>query len=189
VADVGDNNERRKSVTIYLVEIPSEWQSSLAASQQLTLPTVATFQVSYPSGPVNCEALAYDPLNREFILATKELLQCRLFGVDASQLTGTQSIIAQGRGVLTLPLVTAADISTDGRRMVLTTYGPGCLLTRPDGAEPHMHWTADPVLKTLQMFELPTRKQGESIAFDRDANHLWLTSEFSPTPLWHIPRP
>lgn len=189
VADVGDNTGQRDFVSVYVIELTSDWQKSLDTKQHLTLPATATFQVTYPIGSVNCEALAYDPLTSEFILATKELLQCRLFGVDASQLTGVQSPVAQGRGMLSLPLVTAADISADGRHLVLTTYGPGCLLTRPSVSEPYVAWFTEPVMAKLQMFELPLRKQGESIGFDRQGTHLWLTSEFAPTPAWRIPKP
>ena len=67
VADVGDNAGQRKLVSVYAIEFPNEWQNSLDPQQSLTLPVTATFQVTYPTGAVNCEALAYDPLNREFI--------------------------------------------------------------------------------------------------------------------------
>ncbi len=189
VGDVGDNNGQRPFVSIYVIELPDDWQKSLDKNQCLKLPITGTFQVTYPTGAVNSEALAYDPLTREFILATKELLQSRLFGVDASRLTERQVQVAQGRGLLNLPLVTAADISANGKHLVLTTYGPGCLLTRPRVTEPYVAWSSDAVMAALQVFELPLRKQGESVGFDGQGTHLWLTSEFAPTPLWLMPVP
>ena len=65
-----------------------------------------TFEVTYSTGPVNCEALAYDPLSSSFVLATKELTQCRLFRVPAPQFSGVQRVQAELIGGLRLPLVT-----------------------------------------------------------------------------------
>ncbi|MCA9179984.1 MAG: hypothetical protein KDA51_00990, partial [Planctomycetales bacterium] len=39
------------------------------------------------------------------------------------------------------------------------------------------------------IFNLPNRRQGESICFSSDGKRLWLTSEFIPTPLLEVPVP
>ena len=198
VGDVGDNQAQRSKVTLYVIEVPNELpvREPLAGAGQLEVQ--ATFEVTYSTGPVNCEALAYDPLTREFLLATKELTQCRLFRVPAAQLSGVQRVQAELIGGLRLPLVTAGDISPDGKQLVLLTYGPGCLLQRKAvssrvgqggaGETPHAGWQTEGEHAAL-IFEVPSRRQGESICFSEDGRRLWLTSEFLPTPLLEIPVP
>lgn len=217
VGDIGDNSAQRKSVRLYVIEIPEALLSEApsedspgdtseapvaadtprrpgspqladgSASGELTVQ--ATFEVQYPTGPVNCEALAYDPLSQSFLLATKELILCRLYRVPAPTLTGTQAVQAEFMGSLILPLVTGGDISPDGKQLVLSTYGPGCLLQRHfDDQRQAMGWQTQG-LAALHMFALPPRRQGESIGFSEDGQRLWLTSEGEPTPLYNIPVP
>lgn len=203
VGDVGDNQAQRSKVSIYVIEVPRELpvREPLAGAGQLEVQ--ATFEVTYSTGPVNCEALAYDPLSREFLLATKELTQCRLFRVPAAQLSGVQRVQAELIGGLRLPLVTAGDISPDGKQLVLATYGPGCLLQREAassragqsrtgqggaGESTRAGWQTEGDQAAL-IFEVPSRRQGESICFSEDGRRLWLTSELLPTPLLEIPVP
>lgn len=195
VGDVGDNSARRASVNVYVIEVPAELPASNAVED---LSVLATFEVTYPTGPVNCETLAYDPLSSSFVLATKELLQCRLFRIPAPRLSGFSRVQAELIGSLRLPLVTAGDISPDGQQMVLSTYGPGCLLQRTV-SQPNESQSSDDPSKpegwqtegdqAALIFNLPNRRQGESICFSSDGKRLWLTSEFIPTPLLEVPVP
>ncbi len=189
VGDVGDNLFNRDDVRIYVIEVPTELLSSQTrVDKKLQLSVAAEFRVTYPDGAVNCEALAYDPLTESFVLATKEFWRCRLVSVPASRLEGVQSVTAQWIGTVMLPLVTGGDISPDGSRLVLSTYGPGCLIGRHRESGKEKEWLTDRD-EAITMFALPTRKQGESICFSRDGQHLFLTSEFVPTPLFEIPLP
>ncbi len=200
VGDVGDNSARRPSVELYVIEVPVKLPARVkdpnnGAIAVEDLSVLATFEVQYSTGPVNCEALAYDPLSCSFVLATKELFECRFFRVPAPQLSGLHQVQAEPIGWLRLPLVTGADISPDGRQLVLCTYGPGCLLLRTEleaGSSPSsddpskLHgWRTEGDQASL-IFQLPSRRQGESICFSSDGKRLWLTSEFVPTPLFEV---
>ena len=258
VGDIGDNSAQRKSVRVYVIQVPealltvhaalsADLQSNLPSDRRLaaetsigenasatteTLPTPAlpnpapasstplsaaplstaplstavhsarstrsaqgeltvqaTFEIRYPTGPVDCEALAYDSLSQSFLLATKELLRCRLYRVPAAILSGTQSVQAEFTESLLLPLVTGGDISPDGKQLVLSTYGPGCLLQRRfDDQQQPAGWETQG-LGAVRIFALPPRRQGESIGFSQDGQRLWLTSEGIPTPLHSMPVP
>jgi hypothetical protein len=190
VGDVGDNAAGRSSVQIYVVEVPSELRAATTSidPKTTTLPLTAVLQVTYPDGAANCEALAYDPLTQAFVLATKELTRCRLFSVPVGSLTGKQAVEAKQIGRLVLPLVTGGDISPDGRQLVLSTYGPACLLTRRSEPGREQEWLTEGD-EAVKMVALPGRKQGESICFSPDARQLFLTSEFLPAPLFSVPLP
>jgi hypothetical protein len=182
VGDVGDNARRRPEVTIYVLEVAAD----LLASKQERVPInlVASLYVTYPDGPVDCETLAYDPVRKSFLLASKELLRCRLFEVDARVLVGKRQVQAKQVGSVLLPMVTAGDISMNGDLLVLATYGPGCLIRRGQNGQ----WQTQGD-DAVRMFELPPRRQGESICFAQDGHSLWLSSEKAPSPLFKVPLP
>lgn len=193
VGDVGDNSSGRQDVQIYVIEIPTELAASTSRFEDnWKLPVAAEFRVTYPEGSVDCEAVAYDPLTESFLLATKELLRCRLHAVPATRLDGSQKVEARLIGTVYAPLVTGADISPDGRRLVLSTYGPGALISRnqtsDDQKQPAATWLTEGE-GAVKMFALPARKQGESICFSNDGRKLWLTSEHVPTPLIEVSVP
>ncbi len=190
VGDVGDNSSGRKAVQIYVIEIPKELAATTSRFEEnWKLPVAAEFRVTYPGGAVDCEAVAYDPLTESFLLATKELLRCRLYTVPATRLDARQDVEARLIGTVFLPLVTGADISPDGSRLVLSTYGPGALISRSqtsaDEKQPATTWLTEGE-GAVKMFALPARKQGESICFSNDGRKLWLTSEHVPTPLIEV---
>lgn len=205
VGDIGDNLAHRKSVLVYVIEVPEALlaegvrqlqppPSDLARKPPLEpaikeLTVQATFEIQYPAGPVNCEALAYDPLSQSFLLATKELILCRLYRVPAQTLSGMQLVRAEFIGNLVLPLVTGGDISPDGKQLVLCTYGPGCLIQRDfDEHRQAAGWQTQGS-GAAHVFALPPRRQGESIGFSEDGQRLWLTSEGVPTGLFNVPVP
>ncbi len=193
VGDVGDNSSQRQDVRIYVAEVPAELAAAnVCFETKCNLPVVAEYRVTYPDGAIDCEALAYDPLTESFVLATKELLRCRLYRVRAPSLAGEQIVEAQLVGTVILPLVTGGDISPDGRQLVLTTYGPGCLIGRRSrstkGPSLEHDWRTEGE-GAVKMIALPARKQGESICFSSDGRRLWLTSELVPTPLLEVAVP
>lgn len=180
VGDVGDNDVRRKSVVIYVIEEP---QLPDRVKGRLNAKVAMELNVRYPDGPLNCEALAYDPLQEKFVLCSKETFRTRLFEVKMPKEPGRHEIVAEQFGVLAVPIVTGADISRDGQRLILATYGPGGLLQRTaaSGGSDAKWNTADTHL--FRAVELPARRQGESVCFDLIPDSLILTSEGEPAPL------
>lgn len=180
IGDVGDNLARRESVQIYVVEQPHPDQLS---ENTFDLESLCRIEVSYPQGALNCEALAFDPLTRSFVLVSKQTLHCQFYRVPIQDFLRDRAVRAEEGPRLLVPMVTGADISPDGKRLVLSTYGPGILLERH--ADASRGWLTD----RPQTFELPSRRLGESICFADDAANLLLTSEFAPAPLFTVPCP
>jgi hypothetical protein len=189
IADVGDNAFRRKHVTIYILPEP-EIELIAAGSagkeskpKKLDIDAGWKVEVTYPNGALNCEAIAYDPWRKQFLLASKEQLRSQLFVVDFNLKKRKQETSATKIGEFPVPLVTGASISDDGRLLVLGTYGPTCLLHR-DQPTPsaEARWISK-VPDELELIPAPMRKQGESICFDKSGTKLLMTSEGYPTPL------
>ncbi len=190
VADVGDNGFNRKHVTIYGIKepeielIPVGAEGKDAKLNKIKVEVDFEVKVKYPDGPVNCEAMAYDPWRQQFILASKEQLQSQLFAVPFDPTDHKQDHKAKRIGKFLVPVVTGASISDDGRLLALGTYGPTCLLRRQSETP-----SADAVWisKTndeLELITAPMRRQGESICFDRSGTKLLMTSEGQPMPLF-----
>lgn len=183
VGDVGDNQAKRAMVNIYVLREPQLPIQPHSTPTKIEIHDFQTITVKYETGAVNCESLAYDPIGRQFVLPSKEFLRCRLFSVSANSLDRNQSLVAKPIASVVLPMCTGADISPDGSRLVLATYGPACMLQRSNNDNQWQVPEDGP-----QMLEMPIRKQGEAICFC-DGFQLALTSEFYPTPLWFTPVP
>ncbi len=179
IGDVGDNSHKRDSIAIYIIEEP-ELNTDGKKVEGLMLTDFQRIDIRYADGAVNCESLAYDPLHDQFLLATKELLRCRLFTLPAKFEQRSEPVIAQSQQAVGLPLTTGADISADGTQLVITTYGPASLFER----RADNSWEVN--ASKIKLLPLPARKQGESVCFTEDNAGLLLTSEFAPTPLWFI---
>ena len=89
--------------------------------------------------------------------------------------------VAKAVATLKLPVTTAMDISPDGRRCVVLTYGPAFEYTRKAGET----WK-EAFARAPRMLSTPARQQGESICYGRDGKTLYLTSEKLPAPLWEL---
>ena len=80
------------------------------------------------------------------------------------------------------------DISPDGLRMMVLTYGDAWEYVR----RPREDW-ADAVARSARRIRMPRRVQGESICYGIDGKTLYLTSEgkgknsAEPSPLLEVP--
>ena len=59
IADLGDNNAKRKNCSFYVIEEPDPAQ--LSPDKDLIVPVAWQVPVAYPDGPHDCEAVAVDP--------------------------------------------------------------------------------------------------------------------------------
>lgn len=195
IADCGDNGFRRKHITIYgfkepqVALVPVGADGKDAKPDKIKLDVDFEIKVQYPHGPLNCEAMAYDPWRRQFLLASKEQLQSQLFVVPFDPKDHKQECTAKALGVFPVPLVTGATISDDGRLLALGTYGPTCLLRRnAETPSPDAIWISK-LGDELELIPAPMRKQGEAICFDKSGQKLLMTSEGHPMPLIISPLP
>jgi hypothetical protein len=176
IADTGDNSEKRKVVSLYVVAEPDPGAFAVPRDSLRTAPA-RELRFTYPDGPHDVEAMFVDP-GGTATLVTKGrrdvvqrfVIPSPSFSRDSvgALLVDTLPIIPQ----LTLGrLVTGAAISPRGSRVVVRTYSELYFFTRtPEGnlrPEGKACWlgAAEP--------------QGEGVAF-LDENTLVLTSESLP---------
>lgn len=181
IGDIGNNARAAAVHMIYLIEEPP-----LDPRKPGALTPVRVLQLihfTYEDDHRNCEALAIDPTSRTILLATKELLfGCRVYSLEWPKNDPNKVSVARHIATLRIPPATAMDISPDGQRAVVLTYGNAYQFTRAPG-EP---W-AKAFARPGEEIALPHRAQGEAICYGPDGKTLYLTSEKRPTPLWEVP--
>jgi hypothetical protein len=172
VADIGDNDARRRDVVVYRVPEPHVGGGGPAA----TAPA-ARLTLRYPDGAHDAEALLVDSGTRALVVVTKS------FGGDAGVYVARPLALAAAatvlrrRGGLSLgagEAITGAGISADGRTIVLRTYDRARVWTRRSG---------EPLASALRRHPCAARAdllaegQGEAIALAGDGRGFYTVPE------------
>jgi hypothetical protein len=170
VADIGDNDARRREVVVYRVPEPR-----VGGGPAATAPAVR-LALRYPDGAHDAEALLVDPATHALVVVTKS------FSGEAGVYVARQSAAAETtvlrrRGRLSLgagEAVTGAGISADGRTIVLRTYDRARVWTRRP---------REPLASALRRRPCTARAnllaegQGEAIAPARDGRAFYTVPE------------
>jgi hypothetical protein len=181
LCDVGNNGLAAAVQMVHVVEEPDlDAEGKLSADG---LPVAQTIFFSYEDDHRNCEAVAVDATDKTLLFASKHWgSACHVYALPWPKTDAEKAWVARRIATLTIPLVTAMDISPDGRRAVVLTYGDAYEFVRKEGQD----WAAAFSQKPRQIV-MPARMQGESICYGPDGKTLYLTSEKLPTPLWEVP--
>jgi hypothetical protein len=175
LADVGNNRGWKKGGILYLVAEPERLDVPQARLMQ-------TVHFRYDDRPRDCEAVGFDPVRREVLLAVKQLgLVTKVYAFPWPNHSTSDPVVARPIGTIAVTLATAMDISTDGRRAVVLSYGDAQEFVR----EPDEDWQRA-LAKPGRAIAMPARRQGESICYGSDGCTLYLTSEGVPTPLFEV---
>ena len=146
-ADIGDNRQRRDSITVYAVSPRPGREDRPARAYELT----------YPDGPHNAEALLVSPDDGRVFVVTKSPFGGTVYAAPRKLSADGQpqrlTKFARVRG-----LVTDGAFFPDGRRVLLRTYGTAAAYTFP-GFSP------------LGSVRLPAQPQGEGISVGQ--NGCW----------------
>jgi hypothetical protein len=190
IADVGDNPNRRKTCSLFIVEEPDIYgkNSSARVSRHI--------QFEYEDGPRDCESVAIDQTDLTILLLTKrdfpprlyELplepssdhipLQARFLGEVTSLYRLQESKPSRSRLNQRELQPTAMDIDKKGSAAVILTYKKVYLFLRREG---------DTWQETFERLpaelELPAIRQAEAICFSGEKRSIFVTSEKSNAPL------
>jgi len=126
VGDIGDNLAQRASVSVYRLDEPAAGATSAVATR---------YELRYPDGPRDAEALLFDRASASILIVTKS------FGGEAriyvARRPSSRAVTTLRRaGTVTLGLgeaVTAGDVSRDGRTIALRSYDRAFVWQRRPG--------------------------------------------------------
>lgn len=189
VADVGDNRRKRAAVSVLLLDEPE-----LRAGENLRDHAVSRrIFFTYADGPQDCESVAYDPQTRSLLLISKSWPDLKTLSVpragvyvlplddDAGDGAPGDPRVLERVADLTLKVTTAADVSPDGRRLVVLTYGDAYQYVRGPGQTWAQVLAGAPVRVALG-----PRGQSEGLCFGLDGRTLWISSEGRNQPLFRV---
>ncbi len=183
-ADVGDGGLKRKSYALHLLREPRMTRAPKFGRID-TLKPQMTIEFTYEDGPQHCQAVAADvsdPKAVRFILISRsDSGTCNVYELPLPGSRDKPPFVARIIARLTIPAVTAMDISPDGLRAMVLTYGDAYEFTR--GGEEK--WTAA-FTRKARVLEMPIRHKGETICFGKDGKTLYLTADGARTPLWMV---
>lgn len=181
VADVGDNRSRRKACQLYLI-------ADHGAREKLTVKATILFR--FENGPRDCESVGVDAVGRQIILVEKNWspsanvyqLDLPSFQTAAQETANEETLVAKRIAKVRVPAATAMDISPDGQRAIILSYGNAYEYVRDSDES----WE-QAFRRPGREVRMPERKQGETICYDVQGQDLYLTSEQQPAPLFRVP--
>ena len=171
LGDVGDNNKSREYVKIISLS-----DKKTQSNASVTVSGINNYMIKYPADdagiPIkeDCEAFCFDPLSSDFYFFSKNSFKTQVYRLSLP-LTANGFNMLQSVGEIALPnqMVTAANISFDGKFLMLKTYENIYFWERSD---------KEPIetLLTLEPVRLPYIKEnhGEAACFSVQKN-LYLT--------------
>jgi len=181
LADTGDNGRQRQDCTVYLVKEPHLPPGRRRVTGRVGV--ARTIRFRYEDGPRDCEAVAIDPKDKLVYLVSKVVgAGDKVYVLPVPRGRGQKTLVARAIATLKLPIATAMDLSPDGTRAVVLTYGHAFEFSRKAGET----W-ATAFGRPPRRLTMPGRQQGEALCYGRDGRTLYLTSEGWPSPLWEVP--
>ena len=195
--DIGDNMARRKYIKLYFIEEPKpgkndRYKGDSDLKHWLTL--------SYPDGPRDCEAMAYDPVGDRILLISKRDKPPRLYSIDLQTALTEQNVELTFLGTMLrlrrptpadraqfggrtdfISQPTGFDISPDGNEAVVLTYRSIYHFRREAGED----WVSALQGKPLEVVG-PTAPQNEGITYSTDGRAVYVTTEKIPAPVFRV---
>jgi hypothetical protein len=181
--DIGDNLERRESITIYRICEP---QFDPDKTGQVLNAQCEAMTLKYPDAPHNCEALMANARG-EILLVSKNGGASKIFKTPQPFQNGATQMLEQvGEYSFTGAtawgyLTTGGSISADEKHLVIRTYTHAYEWKIPAQNDWKAMWKEKP-----RIFELAPSKQGESICYSASGAKFFTTSEGIPCPLFEL---
>ncbi len=180
LCDVGNNGRAAGVQLLHVFEEPDFDAEKGILAERVTV--TQTIHYAYEDDHRDCEAVGFDPTSKTFLFVTKEGPKCYVYSLPWPEPSPGRASVARQIATLQLSTVTAMDVSPDGRRAIVLTYGDAFEFQRKGSESWPQAFARQP-----RRIIVPERVQGESICYAADGKTLYLTSENLPTPLWMVP--
>jgi hypothetical protein len=187
IGDIGSNNADRESVHIYRLAEPAVDRDWAADPVSMTIKDgVENFQLRYPSGKFDAEALLVDPVDQALYIATKEPDQTHVFRILLNQLADDETRDLQFVLTLQMGKINGGSISSDGRIIALRHEESAMAWLRNPG-ETVSDALARPGMQ-IPVVGPPNEPNGESISFLPDNSGYITLSEGENQPIYFFRR-
>lgn len=169
IGEIGDNGSRHPSVKVYRALEPTITK----ADSIYHVSDVQTYTIAYEDGPRDAEALFIEPGTGDIYIISKREERVGIYQVSYPQST-IEVNTAKKLGTMNMSWVTAADISPDGRYILVKNY-PGIRRYKKGGRRS--------VVKALtgkgKSLPYSLEPQGEAVCFDSKGKGYFTLSEAS----------
>jgi endonuclease/exonuclease/phosphatase family metal-dependent hydrolase len=191
IADIGDNEAKRKDVTLYVIEEPDLDNGKVKIAWE--------FDFRYPDGPRDAEAIAVDAANERIIVMSKRDIPAVLYELPlrpikdkdiVAKRIGVMSSLPQPRrqDVTSAPLTdnwywqpSAMDIKADGSAAIVVTYEAVYYYPRAANQD----WQ-DALSQPPYGLGLGRIKNVEAVAFSDSGDAAFITAEQQHAPLLRV---
>ncbi|WP_436716275.1 hypothetical protein U8335_01305 [Roseiconus lacunae] len=186
IADVGDNDHQRSSVSLYLLDEPNPQTHS-------RITPYVHLVVRYANGAQNCESVAVDVKNRRIWLLSKSGLVASLHELelpkresitpaadDAGEAVPTIEVTTTLVRRVPVPLATGMDFCPRTGDLWICSYLNAFHVKTDAGRDLPTRFS-----KTPALVNLPKLKQIEAVAVDR-SGRVWVSSEGFPTQMHRV---
>jgi hypothetical protein len=163
VGDIGDNLAQRDSLRLLRVPV--------GPGPRAVTPT--SYEITYPGGARDAEALLVHPRSGRVLVASKGLMSGTLYA-GPKRLSSTEANRMEPVADV-LGMATDGAFFPDGRHFVLRSYSRAVVYTYPG-------------LESIGEVTLPDQEQGEGIAVD-ERNRVFLSSEGQRAPVLRLDLP
>jgi len=177
IADTGDNHKSRSNVQIYRglePKVPAGRDRNWDIDIQ-----VERFDISYPGGPRDCEAMFVDHISQKLYVITKGPTAAEVYSV---RLGASSPLMFELHGSIGVDWVTGAAISPDGSLIAVRSYGEVLMWPRRNGTTVEESLLGTDPCGANKADE----KQGEAIAFGSEGDHYLTVSEGKKPAVWYF---
>jgi hypothetical protein len=164
VGDIGDNLGERPSIVVY--RVPEETGGG-------TVAPAARYELRYPDGGHDAEALLFDRASGTIVIVTKSFTGAARVYV-ARQPSSRRVTTLRRTATIDLGAVTAGDVSADGRTIVLRTYDSAYAWRRRAGESVAAALRRKPCNVDAALL---AEGQGEALALTRDGRAFYTVPE------------
>ena len=180
VGDIGDNQAKYPSITIYRVPEPAVDPNRGLSETQIG--PVDAIELTYPDGPKDAETLLVDPLNGDMYVIAKRDFFCRIYRSPHPQLTTKRTVM---KLAATLPwgFAVGGDVSPDGQWVIIRGPFSASLWRRPEGEDLCRAFSTEGFRLALM-----PEPQGEGICFDGDGRGYFTIGEQLHPPIYYFAR-
>jgi hypothetical protein len=190
IGDIGNNSRTRGIITVYKLKEPKVSPGDRASSKKRPLRTekAEAITLSYPNLRRDAEALLVHPRTGHIYIMSKRFSGAsgvyKVSGYKSGKTNTLEQVADVSLPALPNGTVTGAEISPDGKRVIICDYFNGYELSLNENEKSFDDiWEDEP-----SIIELGKRKQGEAICYASDLMSIFATSEKADSPVIEVRR-